>query len=183
MFRKPLVIMSPKSLLRHRAAVSPVKALTEGSFETVLDDVAVRDPLAVRRVLIVSGKLYYALLEGRDERGAADTALVRLEQLYPFPERELTGVLEGYPEARDIRWVQEEPVNMGAWRNLRHRLEALLPEGATLRVVTRPSSASPATGSHQRHIAQEKALIDEAFEPPAPQRATDRPKARREALR
>jgi 2-oxoglutarate dehydrogenase E1 component len=175
--------MSPKSLLRHRAAVSPVKALTEGGFETVIDDVTVRDPDAVRRVLLVSGKLYYALLEGRDERGVSDTALVRLEQLYPFPKGELGEVLERYGNAMDVRWVQEEPVNMGAWRNLRHRLEAVMPEGRTLDLITRPSAASPATGYHSRHLAQEKALIEEAYAPLVRDTKADRAKVRGAAAR
>jgi len=180
-FRKPLVIMSPKSLLRHRAAVSAVKELSEGAFHTVLDDVLIQDPSAVRRVLLVTGKLYYTLLEARDARGASDTALVRVEQLYPFPHRELAAVLERYPEAKDIRWIQEEPANMGAWRALRHRLEGALPEGATLRRVSRRSAASPATGYFVRHTEQEKELVDEAFEPGAG--AARRGKARREAVR
>jgi len=180
-FRKPLVIMSPKSLLRHRAAVSPVRAFTDAAFECVLDDVAVRDPGAVTRVLLVSGKLYYTLLEARDERGTPGTALVRLEQLYPFPAGELAAVLERYPEARDVRWVQEEPANMGAWRALRHRLEAVMPEGAGLRLVGRLSAASPATGYYVRHAEQELALVDEAFEPAPGIARRDAP--RREALR
>jgi 2-oxoglutarate dehydrogenase E1 component len=180
-FRKPLVIMSPKSLLRHRAAVSPVRGFTEAAFETVLDDVTVQDPGAVRRVLLVSGKLYYTLLEARDERGAADTALLRVEQLYPFPARELATVLERFPEAREVRWVQEEPANMGAWRALRHGLEAVLPEEATLRLVARLSAASPATGYYKRHADEEKELVDDAFEPPAG--AARRAKASREAVR
>ena len=165
-FRKPLVIMSPKSLLRHRAAVSPVRALTDSVFETVIDDVTVREPRTVRRVLVSAGKLYYTLLEARDERAVSDTALVRLEQLYPFPGRELHQILARYPEARDVRWVQEEPANMGGWRQLRHRLEAVLPEGGTLRAVARASAASPATGYYQRHVEQERAILDLAFGPP-----------------
>ncbi len=182
-FRKPLVITSPKSLLRHRAAVSPVKALTEGAFETVLDDVTVRDPREIHRVLLVSGKLYYSLLEARDERSTSDTALVRVEQLYPFPGRELAAILERFPAAADVRWVQEEPANMGAWRAIRHRLEAVLPAEAALRLVARSSAASPATGYYQRHVEQEKALIDEAFEPAAVPRAGRGAAARREAVR
>jgi 2-oxoglutarate dehydrogenase E1 component len=181
-FRKPLVIMSPKSLLRHRAAVSPVQALTDGAFETVIDDVTMREPGAARRVLLVSGKFYYALLEARDERGIADTALVRVEQLYPFPRRELHAVLARYPEARDVRWVQEEPENMGAWRNLRHRLEAALPEGRTLTRATRLSAASPATGYYLKHVEQEQALLDLAFGD-APPAAAKPARGRREALR
>jgi 2-oxoglutarate dehydrogenase E1 component len=155
--------MSPKSLLRHRAAVSPVKALVEGRFEPLLDDVTVHDRESVRRVLLVSGKFYYTLLEARDERSIEDTALVRLEQMYPFPRGELRELLEQYPAARDIRWVQEEPENMGAWRGIRHRIEASLPDAATLRHATRASAASPATGYYLKHVEQEKTLLDLAF--------------------
>jgi 2-oxoglutarate dehydrogenase E1 component len=162
-FRKPLVIMSPKSLLRHRQAVSAVAEFTHGGFRNVIDDGRLDDPKTARRVLLVSGKFYYALLEAREARGLADAALVRVEQLYPFPRVELAEVFARYPHARDIRWVQEEPANMGAWRGVRHRIEALLPEGASLRLVARKASPSPATGYYTRHAAQEKALVDRAL--------------------
>ena len=162
-FRKPLVIMSPKSLLRHKRAVSAVSEFTGGGFRNVIDDRGVEDPLAVRRVLLVSGKFYYTLLEAREERGITAAALVRTEQLYPFPRAEVAEVFERYPNARDIRWVQEEPANMGAWRCVRHRIESVLPEGATLRLVARKASPTPATGFYARHVAQEKALVDRAL--------------------
>jgi len=161
-FRKPLVIMSPKSLLRHRLAVSPVAEFADGTFQTVLDD-TLADPARVRRVLLTTGKLHYALREAREARGATDTALVRLEQLYPFPAAELGAVFAAYPHAREVCWAQEEPANMGAWRHLRHRLEAVVPEGHMLRFVARRSAASPATGFYATHQQQEAALIASAF--------------------
>ncbi|MFI5372113.1 MAG: 2-oxoglutarate dehydrogenase E1 component [Candidatus Eisenbacteria bacterium] len=162
-FRKPLVVMSPKSLLRHKHAVSAAAAFTDGGFENVIDDAAVADPRAVRRVLLTSGRFYYTLLEARDTRALADVALVRLEQLYPFPRAELIALLARYPGARDIRWVQEEPANMGAWRALRHRIEAILPDGATLSLAARKATPTPATGYYAKHVEQEQELLDRAL--------------------
>ncbi len=162
-FRKPLVVMSPKSLLRHRLAVSPRRAFTEETFATVLDDAQVADAKAVRGVLLVSGKLYYALHEARVEQRLDSVALVRLEQLYPFPHAELAGVLGRYPNAREVRWVQEEPANMGAWRNTRHRIEDVLPAGVGLTLVSRRAAPTPATGWYPMHVEQEQALLDSAF--------------------
>jgi 2-oxoglutarate dehydrogenase E1 component len=165
-FRKPLVIMSPKSLLRHRLAVSPLHELTSGSFHNAIDDVAAPDPLEVRTVLLTSGRFFFTLFEARAARNAADVALVRVEQLYPFPRVELSEIFKRYPKARDIRWVQEEPANMGAWRQSRHRLESVLPEGATLRVVARRASPTPATGYYPMHLEQEEKLVEKAFGDP-----------------
>ena len=167
-FRKPLVIMSPKSLLRHKLAVSAVADFTAGGFRNVIDDARAPDPLAVRRLLLVSGKFYYTLLEAREARGITGAALVRTEQLYPFPRAEVAEVFARYPGARDIRWVQEEPANMGAWRCVRHRIESVLPPGASLRLVARKASPTPATGFYARHAAQEQALVDRALAEPGP---------------
>jgi 2-oxoglutarate dehydrogenase E1 component len=161
-FRKPLVIMSPKSLLRNKLAISAVAEFTHGTFEPVLDDALV-DHQRVRRIRLTSGKFHYTLREAREARGITDTAIVRLEQLYPFPEKELAAVLAGYPEARDVCWVQEEPANMGAWRHLRHRLEAVVPRGHRFRFVARRAAASPATGIYAAHQQQEAALIEQAL--------------------
>jgi 2-oxoglutarate dehydrogenase E1 component len=161
-FRKPLVIMSPKSLLRHRLAVSSASDFTSDSFHNVIDDQTV-DPREVRTVLLVSGRLYYTLLEARESRGAHETALVRVEQLYPFPRAELHELIARYARARDVRWVQEEPANMGAWRHLRHRLESALPSGVSLRQVARKASPTPASGYYQMHVEQERHLIERAF--------------------
>ena len=102
--------------------------------------------------------------EARRERGISDAAIVRIEQLYPFPEKEFRAILEGYVGRERLVWVQEEPANMGAWRNTRHRLEESLPEGVRLRYAGRPPAASPATGSHHVHEEEEAALVDAAFE-------------------
>ena len=162
-FRKPLVVMSPKSLLRHKRAVSAVADFTHGAFHTVIDDAALADPKAARRVLLCAGKFFYTLLEARAQRGVEDAALVRVEQLYPFPRAELIEILGRYPNARDVRWVQEEPANMGAWRGIRHRLEGVLPAGATLSLVARKASPTPATGFYALHAEEEKEVLDRAL--------------------
>ena len=162
-FRKPLVVMSPKSLLRHKRSISAAAEFTDGTFQTVIDDAAIADPAAVKRVLMLSGKVYYTILEARESRSLADLALVRVEQLYPFPRTALTDVLKRYPNARDIRWVQEEPANMGAWRNLRHRIEGILPSGATLSLAARKAAPTPATGYHALHAEQEREMVDRAL--------------------
>jgi 2-oxoglutarate dehydrogenase E1 component len=162
-FRKPLVIMSPKSLLRHKLAVSTVAEFTQGMFQSVLDDPRPADRAAITRVCLTAGKLHYTLREAREARGLTDTALVRLEQLYPFPAAELAAVLASYPNAREVVWVQEEPANMGAWRALRHRFEAAVPASLSLRFVARRGAASPATGFYATHQQQEAAIIEAAL--------------------
>jgi 2-oxoglutarate dehydrogenase E1 component len=177
-FRKPLVVMSPKSLLRHKLAVSPLRDFTGGRFQNVIDDATVAAPDRVTSILVTSGKFFYALAEARTERRRDDVALVRLEQLYPFPRLELTALFQRYPKARDVRWVQEEPGNMGGWRNLRHRLEGVLPEGAVLYLVARKASSTPATGFYQLHVDQEKQLIERAFRAGGPGAAPRMPRRR-----
>ncbi len=166
-FRKPLVIMSPKSLLRHKLAVSAVSEFESGTFQPVIDD-RKTDPAAVSRVLVVSGKFYYALLEARAASKRDDVAIMRLEQLYPFPGGEVKAALARYPNLRDVLWVQEEPANMGGWRAMRHRIDGVTPPGARLRRVSRPSSSSPATGYYLLHQQQERQILAEAFESAAP---------------
>jgi len=164
--RKPLIVMSPKSLLRRPEAVSRVGDFETGRFHEVIDDPAVAagalDPAAVRRVLVCSGKVYYALLDAREEHAFDDVALVRLEQIHPFPYRLLRETLEPYA-TRDFVWVQEEPWNMGAWSFVRERLADVLPAKGRLRYVGRPEAASPATGSYRVHEREEAELIGEAF--------------------
>jgi len=164
-FRKPLIVMSPKSLLRHRLAVSRVAEFTGGAFSPVLDDGEIGDRGTVRKLLICSGKVFYTLLEARRERGIEDAPIARLEQLCPFPDREIEALLSGYPNLERLVWVQEEPENMGAWRNIRHRFERHLPDGVTLAYVGREEAPSPATGSFGVHGKEEAALIDEALAP------------------
>ncbi len=158
--RKPLIVISPKSLLRHPMAVSPVGELTDGRFEPVLLDVATSD--AVKRVIVTSGKVYYDLRQARDKMNA-NVAILRLEQFYPFPHSMLADALKQYPGAREIVWVQEEPRNMGAWPFLHERLLPLVGPNQKLSYVGRPLAAAPATGSHHRHEDQQKALVKRAL--------------------
>ncbi|MFA6955644.1 MAG: multifunctional oxoglutarate decarboxylase/oxoglutarate dehydrogenase thiamine pyrophosphate-binding subunit/dihydrolipoyllysine-residue succinyltransferase subunit [Thermoanaerobaculia bacterium] len=163
--RKPLVIMTPKSLLRHPAAVSSIEELSRGRFEPVLDDPYFEEAStrgAVQRIVLVSGKLYYDLKAARDAKGDDRIAIVRLEQFYPFPRRALQNVFGSYPGAREIFWVQEEPRNMGGWNFIQHRIEPLL-GGRKLLYFGRPIAASPATGHHARHEQQHEALIENAL--------------------
>jgi len=161
--RKPLIVMSPKSLLRHPAATSTLDQLVSGRFEPVLDDPAfavdgsVRDE--VRRVVFVSGKLFYDLKATRDAAGEKRVALVRLEQFYPWPKGALAATLASYPNAQQFVWSQEEPRNMGGWNFVRDRMSSI--SGVNnLSYIGRPISASPATGSHSRHEEQQKAIMD-----------------------
>jgi len=162
--RKPLVVMTPKSLLRLRDASSRVASLLRGGFETVLDDPRAASPEAKERLVLCSGKVYYDLLARQRRQEANGVAVVRLEQLYPFPSARLAEILKRYSRASDVVWLQEEPANMGAWRYVEERLRTLLPAGRTLRYLGRPRSASPASGSHKRHVAEQEWLIARAFE-------------------
>jgi 2-oxoglutarate dehydrogenase E1 component len=170
-FRKPLVVMSPKSLLRHPRAVSRVEEFVSGRFQRVIDDPDVpageRERAAARRVLLCSGRIYYRLLEEREKRGIspADAPLLRLEQMYPYPRAELQAALASYPALERVAWVQEEPRNMGAWRNLLHRFEASLPRGVVLEYIGRDSRAVPATGSFEVHQQEEAAILEAALAP------------------
>jgi multifunctional 2-oxoglutarate metabolism enzyme len=163
--RKPLIVMTPKSLLRHPMATSTLEDLTNARFEPVIDDAAIAGDQAatVRRVVLTSGKVAYDLKAARDKAGTSDTAIVRLEQFYPFPQQMLASALARYGNATEVVWAQEEPRNMGAWPFLRERLEGLISKGQTLRYVGRPISASPATGSHHRHEEQQKRLVEAAL--------------------
>jgi 2-oxoglutarate dehydrogenase E1 component len=171
-FRKPLIVMHPKSLLRHPEAVSSLAELADGTFQPVLPDPRDLDPAEVRRVLVCSGKIFYALEEGRTERDEHTVALLRLEQLYPFPAAELAAVLHRYPAATQFRWVQEEPSNQGPWSFVRWRIEELLEPGTRLRYVGRKEAASPATGSYKIHRAEEAAIVEAAMKRPREARRT-----------
>jgi 2-oxoglutarate dehydrogenase E1 component len=159
--RKPLVVFTPKSLLRHPHAVSRVEDFTVGGFAEMIPEER-REP--VSRVVFCSGKVYYDLLAGREASKANHVAIVRVEQLYPFEERMAAAVLAGYPANAEVVWVQEEPRNMGPWRFMREHLQPLLDEsGRELRYVGRPESASPATGSGKRHQQEQAALVADAL--------------------
>jgi 2-oxoglutarate dehydrogenase E1 component len=156
--RKALIVMTPKSLLRHPRATSGLDDLTQGRFEPVLVD-STND---ADRVIITSGKVYYDLLASREQRGV-NIPIIRLEQFYPFPQPMLTEALRAHSSASEVVWLQEEPRNMGAWPFLHERLAALLGPNQKLRYIGRPISASPASGSHHRHEEQQKALIEAAL--------------------
>ena len=170
--RKPLIVMAPKSLLRHPKVISTVADLTEGSFYPVLEDQTVSDPASVRKILLCSGKIYYELMAARDARKetdatAASTAIVRIEQLYPLPEAEIRAVIGFYSKASGVVWVQEEPRNMGAWIYMRTRLQRIMAnEARALGYAGRPESASTAPGSPKVHIREQAELLDSAFAPP-----------------
>ncbi len=160
--RKPLIVMTPKSLLRHPRAVSPLSDLASGRFHRILGDDGV-DPANVSRVLMASGKIAYDLLAAREERERDDVAILRVEQLYPLAEETVAEALRGIPEAAPVVWVQEEPENMGAWRFLRVQwADRLL--GRRFVGVSRPASASPATGSGAAHKLEQAEVIRTAFE-------------------
>ena len=154
-FRRPMINMSPKSLLRHPMAQSPLKALSEGHFEEVIADVI--EPKNVQRVVLCSGKIYYDLLDYRLKNNRNDVALIRIEQLYPFPEQQLNGILQQYPKA-SVNWVQEEPRNMGAWYFIQEMMGKQISD-----VYARKSSASPATGFAKVHAREQQEIIEQAF--------------------
>ena len=161
--RKPLVVMMPKSLLRHRLSVSSLEDLTLGRFRPVLFETETLEDAAVKEVVLCSGKVYYDLVERRQKLGRRDVAILRLEQLYPFPEEELRQELKRYPAARRFIWCQEETRNKGAWYQTQHRLLRTIPTGATLEYTGRPTSAAPAVGSYPLHISQLHELLDQAL--------------------
>ncbi|AVG16069.1 2-oxoglutarate dehydrogenase E1 component [Chromobacterium sp. TRC.1.1.SA] len=163
-YRKPLVIFLSKRLLRFKDSMSPVEDLTTGSFRPVIGDVVVKDAKKVKRVLLCAGQVYYDLAAARKERGLDDDiAIVRIEQLYPFPTEQVAAELARFTQAKEVMWVQEEPRNQGAWYQIRHRLEGLLTAKQQLSFAGRPSSASPAVGYMSKHVAQLKAFVEEAM--------------------
>lgn len=164
MFRKPLVIMTPKSLLRAKDATSPLAEFTKGEFKTVIgerDDAIVADK--VKRIVVCSGKVYYDLVKARAEKKASDVAVLRVEQLYPFPHKAFAAELKKYPNATEIVWCQDEPQNQGAWFFVQHYVHENMTEGQKLGYAGRPASASPACGYAHLHQEQQKALLDQAF--------------------
>ena len=156
-FRKPLVVFTPKSLLRHPKCVSEISELTKGGFQEVIDD-ANATVKATRRVVFCSGKVYYDLLERQETDKESGVAVVRVEQLYPFPQKQLDAVIAKYKNATELVWLQEEPENMGAWSYL---LRTWV--NAELKLIAREASASPATGSHKQHDKEQHAIIEKAF--------------------
>jgi 2-oxoglutarate dehydrogenase E1 component len=161
--RKPLVVMTPKSLLRHKLAVSDLQELADGRFRSVIGEVDAIEPAKVRRVVFCSGKVYYDLLERRRAEGLEDVAIIRVEQLYPFPSDEYEAVLDSYANAREIVWCQEEPQNQGAWYQIRHRLQERLGSLHSLFYAGRAGAAAPAAGIYQLHAEQQQNLVNAAL--------------------
>ncbi len=160
--RKPLIVMTPKSLLRHKLAVSTLDELANGEFQHLIPDAAA-DAKKVKRVVACSGKVYYDLLEDAQKRGQDDVAILRVEQLYPFPRALLAAELKKYGQATDVVWCQEEPQNQGAWYQIKHHLQAVLADGQALHYAGRARSPSPAAGHMADHIAEQQKLVADAL--------------------
>lgn len=162
--RKPLIVMSPKSLLRHHEAISTLDELAEGEFQLVIPETdASIKPDKVRRIVVCAGKVYYDLLDRRRQEKISDIALIRLEQLYPYPDEMLHNVIMQYPKAKEVVWCQEEPMNQGSWFRTLHHLNATLPKGHLARYAGRPASAAPACGYASLHKEQQNDLLEQAL--------------------
>ena len=163
-FRKPLVILTPKSLLRNKDAGSPLTELAKGAFRTVIGEVDDKiDPTKVKRVVACSGKVYYDLVNARKARGQTDTAIIRVEQLYPFPHKSFGAELKKFAGLEEVVWAQDEPQNQGPWFQIQHNIFESLESDQRLAYAGRPASASPAVGYYDKHYAQQKELLDTAF--------------------
>ncbi len=162
-WRKPLIVMTPKSLLRHKRATSPVQEFTRGHFQRVIPEVELDSTDSVRRLVLCSGKVYYDLLARREEIADRSTAIARLEQLYPLPVTEIMDLVESLPPLDEIIWCQEEPQNMGAYTYLHPYFTHIFAAGPVVRWVCREESASPATGSSRAHKLEQASLVDRVF--------------------
>ena len=161
--RRPLIVMSPKSLLRHPMAVSSIEELADGTYHNVIDEIDDIKTEDVKRVVFCSGKVYYDLLDKRRKEEKNDVALVRIEQLYPFPHEEMDEIVEKYKHVKDFVWCQEEPQNQGAWYCSQHHFWNSIPKGANLTYAGRKASASPAVGYNSVHLKEQQALVDDAL--------------------
>jgi 2-oxoglutarate dehydrogenase E1 component len=160
--RKPLIVMTPKSLLRHKLAVSSLDELANGEFQHLIPD-ASADPKKVKRVVLCSGKVYYDLLEDQQKRGQDNVAIVRVEQLYPFPRELLAAELKRYSSAKEVVWCQEEPQNQGAWYQIRHHLKACTTDKQDVYYAGRARSPSPAAGHFAQHVEEQLKLVADAL--------------------
>jgi len=162
-FRKPLIVMTPKSLLRKKEAASSIQELANGSFQTVIPDTTTVDEKGVKRIIACCGKVYYDLVFKRTELQKTDTSVIRVEQLYPFPHKQFEAQMKRYPNATEVVWCQEEPQNQGAWYQTAHYFRENMREDQKLYYAGRPASASPAGGYMARHNERQKALVEQAF--------------------
>ena len=163
--RRPLIVISPKSLLRNPAVTSSLAELTEGEFKCVIDD-DLSSKKDVTRAVMCSGKIYYDLLQKRNEDKINDTALIRIEQLYSFPYDDLEKILSNYPNLNEFIWCQEEPANQGAWFSHRHRLQRVLDrfeQKNEIKLVSRPAAAAPAVGLMKLHLKQQEEIVLKAL--------------------
>jgi 2-oxoglutarate dehydrogenase E1 component len=161
--RKPLVIFTPKSLLRNKDATSPISEFTKGMFQTVIPENKAIKAEKVKRVIVCSGKVYYDLAKRREEAGQDDIAILRVEQLYPFPHKAFGAEIKKYPNATELVWCQDEPQNQGAWFFVQHYIHENMLDGQKLGYAGRSASASPAVGYAHLHQEQQKALLDAAY--------------------
>ena len=163
-YRKPLIVMTPKSLLRHKVSVSPLSELSSGCFELIIPEIAAIAAKKTRRVVLCSGKVYFDLLEARETHAIEDIAINRIEQLYPFPISQYAELLEQYEHVEEIVWCQEEPLNQGAWYQIKHRLQEPLKQHQQLYYAGRPGAAAPASGIFKVHLQQQQALVEAALD-------------------
>jgi 2-oxoglutarate dehydrogenase E1 component len=161
--RKPLILMTPKSLLRHPLATSSIDELCQGYFQTVIDDNSGNARSNISRLIICSGKVYYDLSEARKARNLNHIAIIRLEQLYPFPDKDIQQTINQYDNLTDIIWCQEEPQNQGAWDQLKHRFQFLADQKLAIQYVGRKVASAPATGYHPLHQQQQTNLVNQAL--------------------
>jgi 2-oxoglutarate dehydrogenase E1 component len=156
--------MTPKSLLRHKMSVSPLTELSSGCFELIIPEIEAIATKKTRRVVFCSGKVYFDLLEARESHGIIDIAIIRIEQLYPFPIEQYAEILEQYAHVEEIIWCQEEPLNQGAWYQIKHRLQEPLQKHQQLYYAGRPGAAAPASGIFKIHLQQQQALVEAALD-------------------
>jgi 2-oxoglutarate dehydrogenase E1 component len=162
-FRKPLVVMTPKSLLRKKEASSAIDELANGTFQTVIPELEPLEPKDIRRVIACCGKVYYDLAQKRNETKRSDVAIIRVEQLYPFPHKQFEAQMKRYPGATEVIWCQEEPQNQGAWYQTAHYFRENMRDDQKLHYAGRAPSAAPASGYAARHTETQKALVEQAF--------------------
>jgi 2-oxoglutarate dehydrogenase E1 component len=161
--RKPLVVMTPKSMLRHRLSTSSLEDLIDGRFQAMIPDATAKDPRKVRRVILCAGKVYYDLVEDAEKRGVVDVAIVRVEQLYPFPREAVAAEVARFAAAKHVVWCQEEPMNQGAWYQIQHHLRFCMGDKRHLHYAGRPRSPAPACGHFSTHAAEQSALLEQAL--------------------
>jgi 2-oxoglutarate dehydrogenase E1 component len=164
-YRRPLIVFTPKSLLRSKEASSSLAEFTQGGFQSVIPEVEQLAADKVKRIIACSGKVYYDLVNARRSKGIENMAIIRLEQLYPFPHDDFAAQVAGFPNATEIVWCQEEPGNQGAWHRIQHYLLRHMRQGMCLGYALRPSSAAPAAGYLAVHNEQQKAVVEAAFRP------------------